>query len=165
MFFILVSLTSSSRMYLFQYQCVFHALSPISSMGIPFVSGNKKMTNKAMINIHAAKKKKIPARRWHIIDKKACAMMKVNNMLDTTAKAKPTVLVSRGKISLGINHPRGPHDHAKFATYTHTSITTQIAVPCPREFVAFRCTCRIDPIAVYNICISSTSVHVNWITT
>lgn len=106
----------SMSMYLFQYQCFFHTLSTMSSIGTPFVSGSRNLVNSPMTTIHAAKKKKIAALMWHIIDRNACAMRKVKSMLELTAKANPAVLVSTGNVSLGINQPRGPHDQAKLIT-------------------------------------------------
>ncbi|KAG9157350.1 hypothetical protein Leryth_004997 [Lithospermum erythrorhizon] len=46
------------------------------------------------------------------------------NMFELTAKANPAVLVSIGNVSLGINHPIGPHDHANDITNVHTRTTT-----------------------------------------
>jgi hypothetical protein len=48
-------------------------------------------------------------------------------MLMHTVMLCPDDLVSSGKISLGINHPRGPHDHANADTNTQISTTTVIA--------------------------------------
>lgn len=48
-------------------------------------------------------------------------------MFELTANANPNVLVSIGKISLGINYPSGPHDHAKDITNKHVNSTTNIA--------------------------------------
>lgn len=48
-------------------------------------------------------------------------------MLTPTLILCPADLTSSGKISLGTNQPRGPHDHAKAATYMHMNVTTVIA--------------------------------------
>ena len=48
--------------------------------------------------------------------RKTSATRKVNNMLTETAILCAADRISSGKISLGTNHPRGPHDHAKAAT-------------------------------------------------
>ncbi|KAG0489098.1 hypothetical protein HPP92_007756 [Vanilla planifolia] len=63
--------SSTSTMYLFQYQCCLHTLSVISSTGTPFVSGKRKMTKMAMMSIQPPKKKKMPDFMWHIIERKA----------------------------------------------------------------------------------------------
>ena len=42
---------------------------------------------------------------------KACAIANVKRMYTKIVMACPTEQVSSGKISLGINHLRGPHDH------------------------------------------------------
>lgn len=76
--------------------------------------------------------------------------MKVKIMFELTAKANPAVLVSIGKVSLGINQPRGPHDHAKDITNVHTSITTMAARVLSSEPVSFKWTCKIHPIASCN---------------
>lgn len=65
-------------------------------------------------------------------------MRKVNSMFELTAKANPAVLVSIGNVSLGINQPRGPHDHAKDITNKHTSTTTIIACSFVSEPVAVK---------------------------
>lgn len=142
----------SSSKNLRQNQCCFHTLSTMTSTGTPFVSGMKKKANNIITMIQAAKKKKIPACILHNIDKKACAMMKVQSMLELTAKEYPAVLVSRGKVSLGINQPRGPHDHANPPTNTHTMTTTIKASPLGRSPVAFKSFIRIIPmiVCIYN---------------
>ncbi|KAH9620823.1 hypothetical protein KSS87_015130, partial [Heliosperma pusillum] len=66
---------------------------------------------------------------WQSIERKACAIKKVNNMFELTEKANPAVLVSTGKISLGMSHPSGPHDHANDMTKVQVSKTTTIAGP------------------------------------
>ena len=43
--------------------------------------------------------------------------MKVKSMLTETFVAWPADRISRGHISLGTSQPKGPHDHAKAATY------------------------------------------------
>lgn len=55
-------------------------------------------------------------------------MRKVKNMLTETLTACPAGLISNGHISLGTNHPNGPHDHANPATYRHMKASTQSAV-------------------------------------
>ncbi|KAL5701857.1 hypothetical protein ACHQM5_027149 [Ranunculus cassubicifolius] len=117
-------------MYLFQNQCCFHTCSTMLSMGTFFVSGRRNMTNNAIAMIHAAKKKNINA----------------FIMLELTAKAKPIVLVSRGNVSLGINHPRGPHDHANAMTKTHTRNTIHNPSVLPIDPVAVKCSLRRIPI-------------------
>lgn len=144
-------LSSSSSKYLFQNQCFFHTLSVISSMGIPLVSGNKKMANNSMTRIHAAKKKKIPARMWQSMVRNAWAMRKVNNMLVPTAKKKPAFRTSNGKISLGINHPKGPHDHANPDTKKHIKTTTAVAYVGDIVFVVFNWVEIIPPITDYKL--------------
>ena len=104
--------SSSASIYLFQNQCGFHTLSLTSSMATPFVSGIKNKANSPITLIQALKKKNIPDLIPQSIDKKACAITNVNNMLHETATANPALRVSRGNVSLGISHPKGPHDHA-----------------------------------------------------
>ncbi|KAH9618887.1 hypothetical protein KSS87_015598 [Heliosperma pusillum] len=61
---------------------------------------------------------------WQSMERKACAIRKVNNMFELTEKAKPAVLVSTGKISLGMSHPSGPHDHANDITKLQEHLNT-----------------------------------------
>lgn len=110
----------------------------MSSIGTPFVSGSKNTVNNPMKKIQTEKKKNMFDFIWHNIDKNAWAMPKVKNMLVLTANAKPAVLVSKGNISVGINQPRGPHDHAKAITNTHTKNTTAIARVLLSEPVSFK---------------------------
>ncbi|KAL2530545.1 Cyclic nucleotide-regulated ion channel family protein [Forsythia ovata] len=86
-----------------------------------------------------------PAYIWHSIDRNACAIRKVKTILALTAKANPAVLVSRGKVSLGINQPSGPHDHAKDITYVQTSSTTIAARTLSSDPVSFKWKCRMNP--------------------
>ena len=72
--------------------------------------------------------------------RKHCAIMKVNIMLNITVIAVPAERVSSGNISLGINQPSGPHDHANAATYVHIRNTTKFAPPlvnCPSPVVPY----------------------------
>ena len=138
----------------FQNQCFFQTRSVISSIGTPLVSGSKKITNTNMIVIHAAKKKKIPARMRHIMDRNACAMMKVKSMFELTAKAYPAVLVSRGKVSLGMSHPSGPHDHANPEMKKQMRKTTAKERSLSSSLVELSLTARMDPMQTWemNIC-------------
>lgn len=68
-------------------------------------------------------------------------------MFVLTAKAKPAVLVSIGKVSLGINHPRGPHDHANAMTNVHTKTTTTVANVLFNDPVSLKLVVNIIPIA------------------
>ncbi|GER44709.1 cyclic nucleotide-regulated ion channel family protein [Striga asiatica] len=131
---------ASSLKNLFQTGCFFQSLSSTSSIGTPFVSGNRNSTNKPITTIHAAKKKKM----------NACAIMNVNIMLELTATANPAV-----RISLGISQPIGPHDHANDITYVQTSTTTMPAMNLSSDPVGFRtrkrkekkmnvCTCEMN---------------------
>ncbi|KAH9613339.1 hypothetical protein KSS87_003944 [Heliosperma pusillum] len=43
----------------FQIGCFFHTWSATESIGMPLVSGKRKMTNKAITRIHAEKKMKM----------------------------------------------------------------------------------------------------------
>jgi len=65
---------------------------------------------------------------WQSIVRKNCPMRKVKNMLTETLMACPAGLISNGQISLGTNHPNGPHDHANPATYKHMKARIQSAV-------------------------------------
>lgn len=108
--------SSCSSMNFFHTGCCFHTLSAMESIGTPLVSGRRNTTNIPIARIQAEKKKKINARMWQSIERNDWAMTKVMSMFELTAKAKPAVLVSTGKVSLGINHPSGPHDQAKHMT-------------------------------------------------
>lgn len=88
---------------------------------------------------------------WQSIERKAWAMRKVKSMLELTAKEKPAALVWIGKISLGINQPRGPHDQAKPETKRQTKNTTKIAVVGSSVFERFNFKAKITPIAVCNM--------------
>lgn len=114
-------------------------------MGTPLVSGIKKYANRPITTIQPTKKKKIPACMLHSIDKKACAIKNVKNMLQHTANANPEVLVSTGKVSLGISQPSGPHDHANPITKAHTQITTIIASALSSDPSGFKSFNRITP--------------------
>ena len=122
------SMRSASVTKLFHNQCFFHTLSIISSIGTFLVSGTRNTTNTDIINTQPAKKKKIPYLKWQSIDRNACATPKVKRRFTHTVTLCPADLVSRGNVSLGINHPRGPHDHAKADTKMHTINTTTMAV-------------------------------------
>lgn len=63
----------------------------------------------------------------HNISKKICAIKNVKSMLTITLTLWAADRISSGKISLGTNHPRGPHDHAKPAMYTHMHATKPLA--------------------------------------
>merc|ERR1712232_825333 len=63
-------------------------------------------------------------------------MKKVKNMVTDTLMACPADRISKGQISLGTNHPSGPHDHANAATYPQIRNNTRLAswlvrVPTP----------------------------------
>lgn len=77
------------------------------------VSGTKKKMKRVMTKTNAPKNKKIKYLRWHNMVRNTCAMTKVTNMFTDTLMLCPADLISSGKISLGTNHPNGPHDHAK----------------------------------------------------
>ena len=98
-----------------QNQCAFQT-AYISSIGTPLVSGKKKYTNKVIMMTNPLKNRKRPNFKWQSMVRKHCPIMKVNVMLNITFKACPAGRVSKGKISLGTNQPKGPHDHAKAAT-------------------------------------------------
>ena len=114
-------------MYLFQNQCCPQTFSDISSIGIFFVSGINKIVNRDIARTQAEKNKKMPNFKRHNMDKKACAMTKVNNMFVNTVTLCPADLVSNGKVSLGMSQPSGPHDQAKEATNEQIMTTTKIA--------------------------------------
>lgn len=74
-------------------------------------------------------------------------MREVKILFVPTLNAKSVVLVSNRNVSLGINKPRGPHDHANNMTYVQTgNTTTDVSVlfniPVSDKFVA-----KIAPIA------------------
>ena len=69
-------------------------------------------------------------------------MKKVKSIFELTTNAKPAVLVCRGNVSLGINHPTGPRGHAKEETNTDTSTTT----PFERGPVADKLVAKITSI-------------------
>ena len=60
-------------------------------------------------------------------------MMKVKNMLIETLMDCPADRISRGKISLGTNHPNGPHDHANAATYKHINSNARLPKPFEKD--------------------------------
>lgn len=111
---------------LFQYQWLFQTWL-ISSIGMPLVSGKKKKMNIDMSRTKKAKKMNNPNFKWQSIVKKTWATMNVNNMFTETFTLCAAERISKGKISLGTNQPRGPHDHAKPATYMQMNSTTTIA--------------------------------------
>lgn len=71
------------------------------------------MAKRPMTTSQNAKKKKIPDRIVHSIVRNDWAIMNVKNMFMLTVINKAELRVSSGNVSLGINQPRGPHDHAK----------------------------------------------------
>jgi hypothetical protein len=115
-----------------------------------FVSCNS--TKNPILRIQPAKKKNTKARILHNIVKNARVMRKVKSMFELTAEANPAVLVSRGNVSLGINQPRGPQDHAKDITNEHTCTTTMAACTLVRVLVVIKAS-KIAPTAV---CITKT---------
>jgi len=64
-------------------------------MGTPLVYGKKWYPNVVMIQIKNVNNRKVPYSKQHKRDKKPCAVEHIYS----------------GKISLGMVHPRGPHDH------------------------------------------------------
>lgn len=106
---------SSSSMNLDQYECDFQTLT-ISSIGIPLVSGSMKNTKIVITKTKKPKKMNKPNFMWHNIIKKTCATKKVKSMLTDTLTLWAAERISNGKISLGTNQPRGPHDQANPAT-------------------------------------------------
>ncbi|KAK6796611.1 hypothetical protein RDI58_004312 [Solanum bulbocastanum] len=74
-------------------------------------------------------------------------MIEVKSIFVLTAKAKPVVLVSIGNVLLGINQPRGPHDHANDITYVHTRSTTIIASVLSNVPISDKLVTKIAPIA------------------
>ncbi|KAG5612447.1 hypothetical protein H5410_023728 [Solanum commersonii] len=79
------------------------------------------------MNTKAAKKMNNPNFIQHNTFKKTCATANVNNMFMETVTLCAADRTSSGEISLGINHPNGPHENAKAATNTHMHRTTNIA--------------------------------------
>ena len=77
--------------------------------------------------------------------------MKVKIMFMLTAQKKPAVLVSSGNISLGINHPSGPHDHAKPDTKKHIKNNTTYEYFLGKTFVVFKNVASIPPVTLYKI--------------
>ena len=49
--------------------------------------------------------------------------------LTATVILCPADRISKGKISLGTNHPSGPHDHANPVTYIQIKIIIKVADP------------------------------------
>lgn len=101
--------------------------------------------------IQPAKKKKIPDLMWHSMVRKACAMMNVQIMFMLTAKKNPAVRVSRGKISLGINQPRGPQDQAKPDTKKQIKNTTMYAYNFGIWFVECKYFSRMTPVTTCTV--------------
>ena len=90
------------------------------------------------------KKKKRPNFMWQSMERKPWAIIKVNNMLTETFTAWPADRISRGQISLGINHPNGPQDHANAATYAH--IKNNIKLASNEDYVPIPLTPNFKPI-------------------
>jgi hypothetical protein len=88
---------STSVTNLFHIQCFLHTLSIISSIGICFVSGRRNNTNMDITNTQLEKNKKILYLKWQSMDKKACAIEKVNRGFTHTITLYPADLVSRGR--------------------------------------------------------------------
>lgn len=122
-------------MYLPQNQCAFQTLF-ISSMGTFLVSGKKKKMKAVIMITKHPKKKKRPNFKWQSKVRKSCPIKKVKSMFTETLMDCPADRISMGNISLGTNHPSGPQDHAKAATYTQiknraTSPWVLVKVPSP----------------------------------
>jgi len=96
-------------------------------MGTPLVSGRNLLMNVVITTTKHAKKMNNPNFMWQSIAVKICAMAKVKIMFTDTFTLCAAERTSSGNISLGTNHPRGPHDHANPATYTHMPHTTTMA--------------------------------------
>ena len=77
--------------------------------------------------------------------------MKVKIMFMLTAQKKPAVLVSNGNISLGINHPKGPHDHAKPDTKKHIKNSTRYEYFFGKTSVDFKNAASIPPVILCEI--------------
>ncbi|KAI8021144.1 hypothetical protein LOK49_LG03G01318 [Camellia lanceoleosa] len=103
-----------------------------------------------MMRIKPANSKKIPYLRWQRDTRKHCAMRAVKIILTQTTILWPADLVSKGKSSLGTNHPSGPHDLPKPKTNMQITMTRKmpipfgIGTPCPnfRANVMATTTCR-----------------------
>jgi len=85
------------------------------------------MIKKVIMAIRLAKRMKTPYRRWHNERRKHCATAAVKKRLTQTTRLCPADLVSRGKISLGTNQERGPHDQPYATTNAHIAITRRTA--------------------------------------
>lgn len=109
--------------YLPQRRWFCHTIG-ISSIGTPLVLDKYLKMKKLIINTQTAKKMNF---KWHNIRVKTCATPKVKIILTETLILWVAEWTSSGKISLGTNHPRGPHDHKKPATYTQMKNTNPYA--------------------------------------
>ena len=104
-----------------------------------------------MTTTQAAKNRKMPHLKVHSIDRNTWAMRNVKNRLVHTVILCPADLVSSGKISLGMSHPSGPHDHANDDTYTQ--INTTAMIPRVDDIVfPFIPVARMMAIAVWTQC-------------
>lgn len=80
-----------------------------------------------IIQTQQAKKMNKPNLNVHSICMKISAMKNVKIMLTATLILCAADRISSGKISLGTNQPRGPHDQANPATYTLIALTRIVA--------------------------------------
>ena len=109
----------------FQNQCSLHK-TVLASIGIPLVSGIKKYTKADMTRTKKANRRKIVDFIAQSVERKACAIKKVNNKFTDTTTLRPADLSSNGNVSLGISHPIQPHEYANAITNTHIIITVMM---------------------------------------
>jgi hypothetical protein len=73
-----------------------------------------------------------PYSKVQSIVRNTCPIINVNNKLMETTIACPPDRTSIGRISLGTNHPNGPHDHANPETNRHIITSTQVPYDAER---------------------------------
>lgn len=148
-FFYIGGFSSSGGQYLFQNQCFCHSRC-ISSMGTCFVSGKRKKMKQLMMKIKEANRRKIPYLRWQSEVRKSWATAAVKIMFTHTTILWPADLVSRGKISVGTNQPRGPHDLPYPSTNKKITITRKILIPFDSSSPCPNFSARVTPTATCN---------------
>lgn len=90
------------------------------------------MTKRLKISTKPAKMMNRPNLTMQRAARKTWATRKVNDIFTATTILYADDRISRGKILLGTNHPRGPHENAKAVTkmqMQHTRMLEYIAFP------------------------------------
>lgn len=88
---------------------------------------------RVMMTTHSPKKRKILNLKWKSITKNSCVITKVKKRFNETLIYCPIEWISRGKILLGTNQLRGPHEYVKANMNMHISTTTNMEYPFYRS--------------------------------